>query len=215
MSIRDNRMDWLRKHVFVGGDSIMQPKATITLNEATPNTLLLFTPLGGGAGTPDFTEVSTFDIAVPELDGAGDEVAKILLLPFDMDPSFSLKFRIHYCGKSTTAADTYTWKGWYNNAKSAAALAAASVAMSPDFGATNVLSGTAYQAGRTGWAEIAADTWTRAEIEAGHILPVKFELDASDATLGSEEVYFLGFEYSYVPQFTKGNGSRADFDSAS
>lgn len=214
MALRDRNIDWLRRHVWVGGDEIMQPKALITLNEGTPNTLQNFTPIGGGAGTPEFVEVSTFDVAVPEIDGVGDEVAKILMLPFDMDPRFSLKFRIHYTGKSTTASDTYTWKGFYNNAKSAVAISAASTPFDVDFGSQNVLSGTPYRIGRTKWGEIAANKWTRAEIEEGHLILVKFELDATDATLSTEEVFFMGFEYSYVPQLTRGTGSVRDVDAA-
>ena len=67
----------------------------------------------------------------------------------------------------------------------------------------------------TSWAVINADKWTRAEIESGYLLSVTFELDATDAALGgTEDVYFAGYEISYVPQLTRGDGSVRDVDAA-
>ena len=196
---RDRHIEWMRLHRFVPASQFCY---------TTDGTDIL----GVGVGTAKLKELSTLSVSGPELDAAGEEGNAIIMLPFEMDPTFPMRFRVHYTGVSTTAADTYTWKGWYNNAKSAAAIAAPVTAMSPDFGATNVLSGTAYRIGRTGWADIVANKWTRAEIEAGHLLSLAFELDASDADLASgEPVYLVGFEYSFVPKLTIGLGTLRDY----
>lgn len=219
MAVRDVNVDWLRKHVFVPAHRCAAtPVLTaLTLTEGTPNTLNTSTIVmkGIGVGSPILKDVNSLKVMGFELDAAGESVMDFLMLPFDMDPDFSLKFRVHFSGKSTTAADTYTWKGFYNNVLSAAAPADPATAFGTAFPATDVLSGTAYQIGRSSWGAIAASTWTRAQIEAGHIISLEFELDASDASLNSsEEAYFLGYEFSFIPLRTRGSGSRADNDAA-
>src|SRR3990167_7093285 len=96
MSLRDRNMDWLRKHVFVNA----QEMACRIGTAASFNT-----------GTPSLVEVTTANFVGFELDAVAESVSDIRMLPFDMDPAFSFKIRIHYTGKSTTAADTYTWIG--------------------------------------------------------------------------------------------------------
>jgi hypothetical protein len=201
MAVRDTNVDWLRKHVFVPADCCNK---VISTNQVTTVT-----------GAASLLEVTSAAITGFELNADAEAVSATLCLPFDMDPSFTLKFRIHYTGKSTTAADKYVWNFKYNNVKRAAAAATPATAPGVDFAATNVLSGTAYQIGVTDWAAIAADTWTRAEIEAAHIIGCLFTLTSSEASLASsEEAYFLGFEYSYVLNATRGSGSRGDWDAA-
>ena len=198
MRVRDQNIEWLRKHVFRSASQmthshIMVPSASLA----------------------SMYEVGTSRLPGFEFDVAGQFCFDSFALPFDMDPDFDLKFRLHYTGVSTTAADTYTWKGFYNNALSAGAAADPATAFGVDFGAANVLSGTAYQIGRTGWGSIPGKTWTRAQVEAGHIIGVEFELDASDATLATEQAYLVGYEFSFVRQETRGEGSASDYDSAS
>ena len=197
MGLRDRNIDWLRKHVWRSAPNMSQSQILIPAAALAP-----------------MYELGTTRLPAFEFDAAGQFCFDVLMLPFDMDPDFSVKFRLHYSGKSTTAADTYTWKGFYNNALSAAAAVDPATALDTDFGATNVLSGTASQIGRTGWGVINALKWTRSQVETGHLIGLEFELDASDATLATEQVYLIGYEFSYVPQYTQGLGAQRDVDAA-
>lgn len=137
-------------------------------------------------------------------------------LPFDMDPAFPLKARAHFASDSATAADTFTWKFFINNAKQAGAVALPITAFGtqPTAAALSATGGVSLIHNKSNWGEVAANTWTRAEVEAGHMIGLICEIDASDSDLaGGEECYLLGIEISYVRQETRGGGSRADHDS--
>ena len=200
MSLRDRNMDWLRKHVWVPAASFGKVISTDQIGIST--------------GTPALLEIGATGYDGFKVDAAGEIASFVMLLPFDMDPGFSLKFRVHGTAEDAhTASDTVTFKGTYNNAKRAAAVVEAATVFDTDFAALTI-NDTAAILDISGWGVINADKWTRAEIEAGHLIAVGIELDATTLTIATENYCIIGVEYSYVVQLTRGDGSVRDVDAA-
>lgn len=206
MSLRDRNMDWLRKHVFIYPNQFY-------INEvaAADATVLK----GVTATAPALTETSTLDVLSILFASDGDEVTAPWNLPFDMDPSFSVKLRVHACWSSTTGTDNVLFKAFINNAKGAAAFAKPATAVDTQFAAVTPGYTAAWKHFKTGWAVIAADKWTRAEVEAAHFVPILIESDTCVNSQNATNVNLLALEISYVPQFTRGGGSVRDVDAAS
>lgn len=203
MGVRDVNVDWLRKHKFIRAKDFLD-----TLVEGGPNT-----QTNPGNGTPVWTRnINSLGIEGWLLDTDEDEVITgPVWLPFDMDPDFPLKLTAH-CLTKTNTGSVMTFAFTFNNVKSAEAVALPTTAT--DVACSSVTApATAYRAYKVTGAEIAADTWTRAEIEAGHFINLGFKNKTHAGTIGTESIYVLGIELSYVPQMTRGAGSRADHDS--
>jgi hypothetical protein len=192
MANRDRNIDWLRKHVILPHNrfNLLSLVATNVVEMPASGTIegILFS-------------------------ADGEEATANWWLPFDMDPSFALKFRVHALWSSTTAADTVLFKVFINNVKRAAVLAKPATALGTALTTTTPGYTVASKEFVTAWGEIAADTWTRAEIEAAHMVNLLVEGDTIVNTQNANNVNFLGLEISYVPQRTKGSeGSRSDND---
>lgn len=208
MAVRDVNVDWLRKHFVVPAS--YAPWA-LALSEGTPNT---FTQLNCGNGTPVWTpNINSLGVAGWLIDTDEDEVVfGAIHLPFDLDPDFAVNVSLH-CLTKTNTGSVITWEGYINNVKSAAATALPTTALDTQFSAVTA-PGTAYRAYKVTGGQIAASKWTRAEIEASHFINFSAKCKSHAGTIGTESIYLMGVEFSYVPLRTRGSGARSDFDAA-
>lgn len=196
---RDKNFDWLRVHKYIHWSEME---------------LFVATTIGGAAMAAAHTKAIAINSKVlyaPNINASAEYIAGQLMLPTDMDPAFSMKFRVHWCWANTSTTHAGTWAMVYSNLKRAATLATPATALDTAIAAQTPGTATAYLPLVTGWGVINADKWTRAEIEAGHLLAFKLTYTSSDYYT---TVHPFGLEYSYVPQFTQGLGSEHDFDAA-
>lgn len=224
MAVRDVNIDLLRKHVYIpvkelsgvskidadGGDANWGLGEILGSSASTRG--------AGGALTNLILmpNLNSLRVTAFKIDTAGGDVDHQIMVPFDMDPGFAFKVRIIYTSDlgSSGATKTYDWKVLYNDPGDAIMVDPATAL--DTVVAAHAWGGTAYAVNKTAWGQIAADKWTRAQIEAGRFVNFKFELDAVGAgiTLATNPGLLLGVEFSYVPQLTKGSGARADNDAA-
>lgn len=148
--------------------------------------------ISAAAGNPSFGEVSTFGFTGLHMDAAGDSIAHLWPIPYDLDTKSPIEFRVWWSSASTNTDDTFTWKVLYAQYTiDATVLAAPTSALSTVIAADTLVGANYIQA--TPWGKLNGGLLTD-----GNILGLEIELDATDATLGSEATYGYFLEIRYV-----------------
>lgn len=154
-------------------------------------------------------EIATLGMNAVKMDTAGDELCHFMKVPWDIDPTRQIRFRVWYLTTSTDTANTNTWKVLVNDSAADAAITQASGALDTAI-AADTDNGTANAPQVTSWGVLNADTLTRDEIDAGHWWTLAVELDAIHTGYASDDVFLLGLEIQYTPQMTTGAGMGRD-----
>ncbi len=196
--LQDDNIGWNRKRKFISAQSMLG------LLEASD----LITSLG--TGTPVFGEaVSAAEIAGLLMAAAGDEIYHLMPIPWDMDTTQPMRFRVWFVHKSTSA-DTPIWKVLYKFFGKQAGLSDA--ASSPDETLTftaHTCSTTDNSIEITDWKESLSETKIRAT-DFGLL----FDMECDDlGSASADEIVALGIELQYTmraapnlnKQVTQGN----------
>lgn len=185
--IRDRNIEWKTKRLFLPVPGIGETATGL---------------VGRHTGAPVTAEISTLGYGAVQFDTAGDEFVHVLPLPRDVDVDQPIYFRIYWTTDSTTAADTATFILTYADIAAGEALTAADTALSTAIAVDTYGSASADVLAITEWGKLNGKTLT-----AGDLLILETEIDATDATIGSEYIYYFGLEMEYTPAETKGVGS--------
>jgi hypothetical protein len=188
--IRDRNIDWARKRVTLEALQGMGWYVSTTV-------------VGLHTGDPDYVELSTFGVGAVQFAQEGDEWCQMWELPKDLDVHFPIYFKVKWSSEST-AEDGATFILTYHDAGIGEALAAADTALSTPL-VEDTHTGTAFTVNKTEAGVIAADT-----LSDGDTLVLETEIHATDATIGSEYIYFLGLEIEYTPKKTLGDGKEVE-----
>ena len=145
-----------------------------------------------GSGNPSFGEISTFGFTGLHIDAAGDDISLLWPVPFDCDVKSAIDFRVWWSSGSSTTTDTFTWKILYGEfTADGEVLAAPATALSTAIAADTLVGANYIQA--TAWGTLNGGTLTN-----GNMIGLTVELDAADATLGSEATYGYILEIRYI-----------------
>jgi hypothetical protein len=178
--IRDKNVEWLEKRVYIPAQAFQT----------------YVTGAGISDGDPVFTELSTFGIAGISIAAAGDAVAHAWMVPYDLDRSKQIRFRVWWTQTSTTATDTVDWIVTYQAVvEESTVLAAPATALSTVVPLADASSGTAHQMQATDFGIINKNTLGATVA----FLNLKVEADAI-GTFSIDEVKFMGLEVRYTPR---------------
>lgn len=173
--IHDKNIQWIRKRLYIPATSFC----------------------GGalGAGDPAVTELSTIGLAGNLMVDAGDDVRHIWMLPYDLDVTSSIGFRVWWtCAAAAVEDRDIDWKVLYTAlTPGATALITPATALDTVIPLAQVPTGTALTIERTTRGQIDADTLA-STVTA---LALLVEMDAFDASL-TEAKTFLGLEIDYA-----------------
>ncbi len=183
MPINDDNIGWNRKRLWLPATAFLG-----FLESAGVNTSL-------GAGTPVYAEtLSAIQLADIAINAAGNEIHNIIPIPWDMDLTQPMRFRVWFTHNSTDA-DTPIWKVHYlfyaKQAALASAITGADEVVTFD---AHTVSTTAGVLEITAWAESNSETlWRDGDFAIGFAV----ECD-SLGSAGANEIGFFGLEIQYV-----------------
>ena len=185
MPINDDNIGWNRKRIFI------KPRAMMgVLDDGTSGI-----PASLGEGVATFAEaVAGSELAAMIIGAAGDEVYDFLPIPWDMDLTQPLRFRVWFI-HAATGADTPIWKVMYQFFAKQAAVAdfIANADETVTFGA-HTCSTTNNSLEVTAWAESVSETlWRDGDFAIG----LAVECDNLGSASG-DEIKFLGLEIQYA-----------------
>lgn len=173
--------------------AISADKFSYILAEGTPNTR----PTAQGSNAA-LAEVSTFGILGCLFILAGATVRCLFTLPEGMRRSAPLYLRVVYATAGTTAADTITWKVFYEKFLEGVAISATvNDALDTVIAEDTTGTTTAYAVLKSPWGVINANKFD--DNTTTIILEVELDATAIDIA-GSELTYMLALEYSYEAQ---------------
>lgn len=207
MPLNDDNMGWNRKRVFIPIRNFSG-----VLDDNTSGV-----PASLGAGVPVFAEISAaFELAGMQIAAAGDEVYHFMPIPWDMDTTQPMRFRVWFIHTSTDA-DIISWKLDYKFiAKQAALSDARSSADEAMTFANHTCSTTANSMEVTAWKESNShDYWRNGDFA------LALALEADSLGDGSaNELLVLGLEIQYTVkamtnqarQFTEGQPTSDTYD---
>lgn len=185
--IRDRNIEWKSKRIFL---------PTVGISETA-------TGLAGmGTGDPVTTELGSLGYGAVKFELDGDEYVHVLPLPRDLDTDHPIYFRIYWTTAGTETTDTAQFILTYADIAAGEELTAADTALSTVIATDTFGSGTALTLAITEWGKLNAGTLT-----AGDLLILETEINATDVTIASDFIYYLGLEIEYTPYATKGVGS--------
>lgn len=185
--IRDKNIEWKRKRLHID--------PLVGLGWTTAGTV----PVGLHTGAPVFAELGSLGFGAVKFEATGDEWVNTFQLPKDVDVSKPVYMRVLWTTDSTTSTDDATFIVTYKAIGLGEALASADTALNTPIAEDRYGSGTAQVLAATPWGKINGGV-----LSAGDYLVVETEIDATDATIGSEFIYFLGLEVEYTPKKTVG-----------
>ena len=191
--IRDKNIEWERKRARID--------PLVGLGWTTAGTV----PVGLHTGAPVFAEIGTLGFGAVKFEAAGDEWVNVWGLPADVDVNHPVYFRVLYSSESSTAADTMTFILTYKAVAEGEALAAADTALNTTIAVDTYGGAAAKTLAKTGWGVVNGGV-----LSEGDTLVLETEIDATDATIGSEYVYLVGLEVEYTPKRTAGTGHSAE-----
>ena len=194
MPINDDNIGWNRKRIFISA------KDMLGLLEDTSSKYL--TSLG--AGTPVFGEIiSAAQLAAMLMNAAGNEIHHIMPIPWDMDTTQPMRFRVWFTHASTDA-DAPIWKVHY---RYYAKLEAIGTAMTADESVTftaHTVSTTSGVLEVTAWAESASETYVR---EGDFAIGLALECDSLGSATANE-IGLFGLEIQYTVAAAPNNARR-------
>jgi len=186
--IRDRNVEWRSKRLFlpVGGDLGYTATGLV----------------GWHTGAPVFAELSTLGYGAVKFELASDEYVQVLPLPRDVDVDHPVYFRVYWSTESTEATDTAEFILTYADIAAGEEMTAADTALNTVIATDTWGTATAFTLAITEWGKINAST-----LSNGDLMVLETEINATDATIASEFIYFLGLEMEYTPRVTVGVGS--------
>lgn len=183
--INDDNIGWNRKRIFIKANDFMG-----VMDDTTSKY-----PVSLGAGVAVFEEVvAGSEIAGMVIGAAGDEVYDFMPIPWDMDLTQPMRFRVWFI-HAATGADTPIWKVMYQFFAKQAAVAdfIANADETVTFDA-HTCSTTNNSLEVTAWAESASETkWRSGDFALG----LAVECDNLGSASG-DEIKFLGLEIQYT-----------------
>lgn len=174
--IRDKNMEWLEKRVFIPAQGFQT----------------FVTGAGISAGNPVFQEISTFGISGIQINQANDSISHVMMLPYDLDPTFQIRVRV-WLTSSSTDGDAETITVVHKLLGRGTALAAPATALDTAIPAYT-FSSTAYALGITDFGVINANTVTTSH-EA-----IVFDVASTMTNASANEISILGIEFCYTPR---------------
>lgn len=154
-----------------------------------------------GNGAPTITQVTSRLLVGWQMDAAGDIVTLGMKLPFDFEPGRPIGIKLHWTSGSSTAADTIDWIVLYEMVLADGQIPTSiSTALDTAIAQDTVGVATSFLNKWTSRGIIDADAITRTQLEAGVLLLLSIEMDASAIDLSGEKVWLLGIEFDYVPR---------------
>lgn len=204
MGIRDQRIDWIRKRLWITGYGMQG----IGLNAETDASLQAFETTG--VTLEELTNIGIGSLIMTD----GEFLNGAIVCPYDLDPGWPIGFRVCYTlDHDGAGAATVDWILLVDSIKSGAAIAVPSTALDTVIAQDSYV-GTDGTTSTTDWllqftARGIKDSigLTRVDIEAGAFIAFKLEMDAA---VNETSVRFLGLEMDYVPFKTQGEGSHID-----
>ena len=182
MPINDDNIGWNRKRLWIPANAFSG------ILEATN----LLTSLGDG--TAVFGElISAAQLAMLYINAAGNEVHHILPIPWDMDTTQPMRFRVWFTHASTHA-DAPVWKVHYRFYAKQAAIGTAMTADESVTFTAHTVSTTSGVLEVTEWAESASETYVR---NGDFGLGLAVECD-SLGSASANEIGFFGLEIQYT-----------------
>ncbi len=185
MPINDDNIGWNRKRIFLPARQMMG-----VLDDSTSGI-----PASLGTGVAVFEEaVAGSELAAMVIGAAGDEVYDFMPIPWDMDLTQPMRFRVWFI-HAATSADKPIWKVMYQFFAKQAAVAdfIANADETVTFG-SHTCSTTNNSLEVTAWAESASETYVR---EGDFGLGLAVECDNLGGASG-DEIKFLGLEIQYT-----------------
>lgn len=148
--------------------------------------------VSAGAGNPSFGEVGATGYTGLHIDAAGDDIRHLWPIPNNCDVKYDMQFRVWWSSASSTTTDGFTWKVLYNeHTADGEALTAPATALDTAIAEDTLIGANYLQA--SPWGILNGGTLTN-----NNILGLLVELDATDATVGSEATYAYLLEIRYV-----------------
>jgi len=185
--IRDKNIQWRRKRQYI---------APLHGASYEPSGSAL---AGKGTGAPVTVAIDTGAPMVVRFEEAGDKWINFIGLPKDVDVEKPLYIRVLWSTNSTTATDDATFIVLYKRVPAGVALAAAATALDTPIAEDRFGTTVAKTLCKTDWGKIAGK-----KLVEGDMLVLETEIDATDATIASEYIFFLGLEIEYTPKKTEG-----------
>jgi hypothetical protein len=190
--IRDKNVEWLEARLYIPVTHFTTFTDIVDATDASENTSIQ----GAAAGNPELEELSTFGIAVGSIAAAGDTFTHLMMVPYDLDRSKQIRFRVWWTQTSTTATDSVDWILTYQAiTEESTVLAAPTTALNTVIPLGDLSSGTAFHAQATDFGIINKNTLAAATAMLG----LQVEADAI-GTFSADEVKFLGLEMRYTPR---------------
>ena len=184
--IRDRNVEWKSKRIFL---------PTVGVGETATGLV------GRHTGAPVTAELGALGYGCVRFELASDEYVHVLPLPRDLDVEHPIYFRIYWTTDGSTAADTAQFILTYADIAAGEELTAADTALSTAIATDTFGSTTALTLAITEWGKLNGSTLTK-----GDILILETEINATDVTIASEYIYYLGLEIEYTPEATVGGG---------
>lgn len=154
--------------------------------------------IGANTGALVTKEISTFGMVAPLPDTDGDVLDHLLGLPYDMDLTRDIRFRVHWTSGSADTADTIDWKVFYLGiVPDSTTIAAATNALTTVIAQDTVVGAYKYQV--TSYGLLKGGTLAY-NTEA---LALQVEMDTFAVGL-SEDKFLLGLEIVYSPKRLRG-----------
>ena len=164
--------------------------------------------MGVADGLPAVDEVSTFEVCALRMDTNGDSVTHRMRVPVDVNPEYTMGFRVNWTSGSSTTDDTVTFIALLDFKAEGVALAAPTTVLDTAITPLDAVTG-AWHNQWTARGVKNAFFLSRDQVEAGAHLMINLEMDAKAAGL-TEALLCLGLEIDYVPHLTEGTGSKSD-----
>jgi hypothetical protein len=157
-----------------------------------------------GAGTAVFGEIiSAAQLSALLMNAAGNEVHHILPIPWDMDTTQPMRFRVWFTHASTDA-DAPIWKVHYRFYAKQEAIGTAMTADESVTFTAHTVSTTSGVLEVTAWAESASETYIR---EGDFGLGLAVECDSLGSATANE-IGFFGLEIQYTVAAAPNNARR-------
>lgn len=196
MAIRDHNIDRVRDWLYVPNTAFSGMTASASVH----------------TGVAVEQEISTLGDVGLLMDTAGDMVIGRVLMP-NFDPKHDIGVRVHWSSGSSTAADTIDWIVLYDRQVDGDTIIAPATALDTTI-AQDTATATANQdqwspRGAIAKDKFAANIWSSDDGASGIPMVWRFlvEMDAFAAGL-TEDKFFLGLLFDYVPRHTRGGGSK-------
>ena len=180
--LQDDNIGWNRKRLWIPAVTF----AGLLENSGTLTSL--------GAGTPVFAEtIAASQVADLAINAAGNELHHFMPIPWDMDMTQPMRFRVVFVHNATDA-DTPVWKVHYRFYAKQIALGTAMTADESVTFTAHTCSTTQGALEVTAWAESASETYWR---EGDFLLGLAVECD-NLGSASSNEIGFFGLEIQYT-----------------